>query len=99
MQWQIRKRLMRLPADQIGRIENLVIKKSGCSISTYDRVINEKSHNLKVLLALAEVLNCTLNDIINPEYPFVDPQLFEQIQEKNNTLKSIGLTKFKLNPK
>lgn len=96
MRWNLKKRLMRLPADQIGKIENSVIKKSGCSVSTYARVLDEKSHNIKVLLALAEVLNCTLNDIINSEFKFTDPELNKYNKEKQKTLQELGLSKIKI---
>lgn len=82
LQWNILKRLQRLPYDQIGLIRRLVMHKTNCTQSKYYRVIQEKDNDVHVLIALAEVLKCKIDDIINSNYEFKDPQLSKELIDK-----------------
>ncbi|MDJ1506482.1 hypothetical protein [Xanthocytophaga agilis] len=82
LKWNILKRLQRLPYDQIGLIRRSVMQKTSCTQSKYYRVIQEKDNDVHVLIALSEVLNCKVDDIINPGYEFKDPQLTKSVLEK-----------------
>lgn len=75
LKWNILKRLQRLPYDQIGLIRRAVMQTINCTQSKYYRVIQEKDNDVHVLIALATVLNCKVDDIINADYEFKDPQL------------------------
>jgi|GEM_PF-4449243 len=85
LKWNILKRLQRLPYDQIGLIHWAVMYKSDCTQSKYYRVVQEKDNDVHVLIAIAEVLQCKVDDVINPDYEFQDPQL---TKEQVNTMAS-----------
>ncbi len=88
LKWHILKRLQRLPYDQIGLIRRSVMQKINCTQSKYYRVIQEKDNDVHVIIALAEVLGCKVDDIINPDYEFKDPQLTkEQLGNRSQTTK------------
>jgi len=82
IKWNILKRLQRLPYDQIGLVRRLVMHKAACTQSKYYRVIQEKDNDVHVLIALAQVLNCKVDDVITPEYEFQDPQLTKELVNK-----------------
>ncbi len=82
LKWNILKRLQRLPYDQIGLIRRAVMQQTNCTQSKYYRVIQEKDNDVHVLIALADVLKCKIDDIINPDYEFRDPQLTVDLLER-----------------
>jgi DNA-binding Xre family transcriptional regulator len=73
--WKLPKRLRRLPADQIPIVKSEVMRIAGVTDQTYLRVLRQFSFNFDVLLALAEVLNCKIDDVMNPDYQFQDPNI------------------------
>ena len=82
LKWNILKRLQRLPYDQIGLIRRLVMHKARCTQSKYYRVIQEKDNDVHVLIALADVLRCKIDDVINPVFEFEDPELIKETVDK-----------------
>lgn len=89
--WNLEARINRLPADQLSLVRNTVMHRASVSGMTYKRVLSEKSENVKVLKALAGVLNCTIDDVMNPEYKFQDPGL--KVEPEQDTAAELGLSK------
>lgn len=70
-------RLSKLPADQIVKVRNTVMRLAGISRSAYYRFIREEQTPDYLLQILAHVLGCTMEDVKNPAYKFRDPELPE----------------------
>ncbi len=75
LQWNILKRIQNLPAEQIGLVRRMVMHTCGCTQSKYYRVMQERDNDVHVLIALAKVLRCKVDDVLNPAFEFKDPQL------------------------
>ena len=80
MKYQLRERLDRLPFNTRNQVRNEAIKKAQVSPRTFTNVLAEKSNNLDLLQALAVVLGCTIDDVLNPEYDF-NPELIQAGKE------------------
>ncbi len=77
--WQLAVRLNRLPGDQITKVRDAVMQKTGISKSSYYRLLREEQAQDYVLAAFAEVLRCKVEDVTNPAYKFKDPELAAEL--------------------
>jgi len=77
-QLTIASRLRRsLPVDQCRILRFRVVNETGVGMRTYYRTINEDALNVHILISLAKFLKCTIDDVLNPEFIFRDPQLVD----------------------
>jgi hypothetical protein len=88
--FNLRERIGKMPYNHIPEIRQMIIEKSKCSSATYDKVLNGTSSNMSVLVAIKHVFNCTLDDVINPSYQFLDPITQKAIQKVDAYFERIG---------
>lgn len=62
-----------LPITQCRIVRFKVIQEADVSQKTYYRTINGQTSNLSVLMALAKVLKCSLDQVIDPNHLFENP--------------------------
>jgi transcriptional regulator with XRE-family HTH domain len=86
----LRDRLEMLPKSSLDEIIPDIKKRSGCSNSTYNNVLKGESLNIKVLVAIKEVFNCTLDDVLNPKFQFQDPLQQKALQKVDAYFERIG---------
>lgn len=64
------KRLRELPESMTGIIRESVIFLAEISPATWFNFVNGKSGNVKVFQVLAQVLGCSIDDLLNKEFQF-----------------------------
>lgn len=69
---QLKNRLNKLPYDIRNDVRAEVIQTASVSPATFHNVLSSKSENLAVLKAMSDILDCSINDLLDSRYAF-DP--------------------------
>lgn len=71
-------RLEELPHSVFKTLRPAILEKKVVSRVVYYNTLNGKQHNLFIYQQLSELLNCTINDVMDAEYEFSDPRKMEK---------------------
>jgi hypothetical protein len=80
--FQLRKRINKLPYDRLKSVKDKLIKESGQSRSTLEYVLSGRSSNLNILRAFAKIFECTVDQVIDPNFDLILPEHKESQKQK-----------------
>ena len=70
----LRDRLEELPHAVFKQLSPFILVEKQIPRRTYYRVLNGQSKKLEVIQALAEFLDCSIEEVLTPNHPFEDPR-------------------------